>query len=75
MEYPNFNPQYFNTSTLKRPLSFRSVSNLKKAKMDMLIKMTDQPQIEELRKDFAIIDKDWTRMISADELKQALEQS
>ena len=40
----------------------------------MLIIMADQWQIEELRKDFAAIDKDGTRMNSADGLKQALEQ-
>ena len=37
--------------------------------------MKDHLQIEELRKDFTAIDKDGTRMISVDELKQALEQS
>ena len=45
---------------------------MKKAAMNMLIKMADQQQIEELRKDFAAIDKDGTHMISAEELKQAL---
>lgn len=41
----------------------------------MLVKMADQNQIEELRKDFAAIDKDGTHMINADELKEAIKKS
>jgi|TARA_B110001450_G_scaffold236282_1_gene241615 serine/threonine protein kinase len=39
---PDFKPTAFNTSTLKRLQSFRGVSKLKKAAMNMLVKMADQ---------------------------------
>ena len=55
--------------------SFRGVSKLKKAAMNMLVKMADQNSIEELRKDFQEIDKDGTGLINADELKLAIKQS
>lgn len=57
---------------LNRLKSFRGVSKLKKAAMNMLVKMADQNSIEELRKDFQEIDKDGTGLINADELKQAI---
>ena len=38
----------------------------------MLIKMSDQKSIEELRKEFQKIDKDGSGLINADELKQAI---
>jgi hypothetical protein len=41
LENPDFNPQQFNTSTLRRLQSFRGVSKLKKAAMNMLVKMAD----------------------------------
>ena len=41
----------------------------------MLVKMADAEQIEDLRKDFAAIDKDGTHLINADELKQAIKNS
>ena len=37
--------------------------------MNMLVKMADKSQIEELRGDFEKIDKDGTHMITSEELK------
>ena len=61
-----------NKEVLERLQSFRGVSKLKKAAMNMLIKMSDQKSIEELRKEFQKIDKDGSGLINADELKQAI---
>ena len=41
----------------------------------MLVKMADQNQIEELRKEFVQIDKDGTGLINASELKEAIKAS
>jgi len=60
---------------LKRLQSFKGVSKLKKAAMNMLVKMADQNSIEELRLEFVHIDKDRTGLISAAELKQAIKAS
>ena len=43
--------------------------------MNMLVKMADQQQIEELRKEFVQIDKDGTGLINASELKDAIKAS
>lgn len=43
--------------------------------MNMLVKMADQNQIEELRKEFTAIDKDGTGLINANELKEAIKSS
>jgi Ca2+-binding EF-hand superfamily protein len=43
--------------------------------MNMLVKMADQQQIEELRAEFVKLDKDQTGLINADELKEAIKQS
>jgi calcium-dependent protein kinase len=64
-----------NKDVLERLQAFRGVSKLKKAAMNMLVKMADQRQIEELRKDFVAIDKDGTGLINANELKEAIKQS
>ena len=59
-------------NVLSRLQSFKGVSKLKKAAMNMLVKMADQKSIEELREEFTKIDKDGTGLINADELKQAI---
>lgn len=48
---------------------FKGVSVLKKAAMNMLVKMTDREKLKDLKIQFAQIDKDNTGEISADELK------
>jgi len=45
------------------------VSSLKKAAMNVLVKMLDNKEIENLREMFLRIDKDGTGMITAHELK------
>lgn len=64
-----------NVDVLNRLRSFRGVSKLKKAAMNMLVKMADQNQIEELRTEFTKIDKDQTGLISSEELREAIKQS
>lgn len=54
---------------------FKGVSKLKKAAMNMLVKMADQNQIEKLREQFTEIDADGTGLINADELKNAIKKS
>lgn len=58
-----------NRDVLNRLQAFKGVSKLKKAAMNMLVKMADQNQIEDLKKEFTAIDKDGTGLISAAELK------
>lgn len=48
------------------------MSVLKKAAMNMLVKMVDREKIRDLKVQFAEIDKDGTGEISAEELKQAI---
>jgi len=43
--------------------------------MNMLIKMADQQQIEELRQEFVKVDKDGTGLINSEELKEAIKSS
>lgn len=43
--------------------------------MNMLVKMADQNQIEELRTEFVKLDRDKTGLINADELKEAIKSS
>ena len=43
--------------------------------MNILVKMTDQSKIEGLREQFVKIDKDQTGLISANELRTAIQQS
>jgi len=57
---------------LVRLQSFKGVSKLKKAAMNMLVKMADQNAIEDLKNEFHKIDKDRTGLINAEELKSAL---
>lgn len=61
-----------NPETIKRLSKFRGVSKLKKAAMNMLVKMADQNDIEELRNEFHKLDTDGSGMISAEELKEGL---
>jgi calcium-dependent protein kinase len=68
-------PPSLDPSVLNRLKSFKGVSKLKKAAMNMLVKMADQKSIEQLREDFHQIDQDGTGLINADELKQAIKQS
>lgn len=51
------------------------MSKLKKAAMNMLVKMADSKSIKELRKEFEKMDQDRTGLINAKELKLALQQS
>lgn len=57
---------------LKRLQTFKGGSKLKKAAMNMLVKMADQGQIEGLRAQFQEIDVDGTGLINADELRNAI---
>ena len=51
---------------------FKGVSVLKKAAMNMLVKMVDRDKIRDLKAQFSEFDKDKTGEISAEELKQAI---
>ena len=62
-------------SVVDRLTKFKGVSKLKKAAMNMLVKMADQNQIEKLREQFTEIDVDGTGLINADELKLAIKSS
>ena len=59
----------------ERLRDFRGVSKLKKAAMNMLVKMADQNSIEDLQEKFRQIDKDGTGLIAADDLQEALKNS
>lgn len=54
---------------------FRGVSKLKKAAMNMLVKMADQKAIMQLRQEFQKLDQDQTGLINVSELKSAMKQS
>lgn len=58
-----------NREVLGRLGQFKGVSVLKKAAMNMLVKMVDRDKIRDLKVQFAEIDKDKTGEISAEELK------
>jgi len=60
---------------VERLRDFKGVSKLKKAAMNMLVKMADQASIEQLREQFGKIDADGTGLINADELKIAIKES
>jgi Ca2+-binding EF-hand superfamily protein len=51
------------------------VSVLKKAAMNMLVKMVDRDKIRDLKQQFIEVDKDNTGEISAEELKEAIKQA
>ena len=65
----------FDKDVLDRLKEFKGVSKLKKAAMNMLIKMADQEAIEDLREQFYKLDKDRTGMVDAKELKAAIQAS
>ena len=80
LEHPWFkteskNGVLINKNVLGRLQNFKGVSKLKKAAMNMLVKMTDQKQIDSLREEFEQIDADKTGMISAEELKMYVAKS
>lgn len=58
-----------NNTVLQRLKDFKGKSKLKKAAMNMLVKMADQKQIEQLRANFEDIDIDGTGLINAEEIK------
>lgn len=60
---------------LQKLREYRGVSALKKAAMNILVKMADSKDIEHLREMFTKIDKDGTGFISAKELKEALNEA
>ena len=43
--------------------------------MNVLVKMLNEKEIEDLRKQFAVMDKDQTGMINIEELEQAMKES
>lgn len=55
--------------------AYRGVSALKKAAMNILVKMADNKDIEHLREVFMSVDKDGTGFIHAKQLKDALVES
>lgn len=54
--------------------SFRGVSTFKKAVMNLLVKMATEEEMEPLRAQFQIIDKDGTGLIEASELKEIIKK-
>ena len=54
---------------------YKGVSTLKKAALNLLVKMVDSKEIEKLRAAFVKIDKDQTGMINKDELYEAMKNS
>lgn len=52
--------------------NYRGVSALKKAALNMLVKMLDSKEIENVREQFLKIDTDGTGMISVQELTNAM---
>lgn len=65
----------FDVNVLLRLREYKGVSKLKQAATNMLVKMANKSQIENLKKDFEAIDKDGTHMITPEELKQAIKKS
>lgn len=60
---------------LERLRHYRGVSTLKKAAMNLLVKMVDYKEIEHLREMFMRMDKDQTGDITATELREALNEA
>jgi calcium-dependent protein kinase len=60
---------------LERLRQYRGVSTLKKAAMNLLVKMADNKDIEQLRNMFMRMDKDNTGDITAIELREALNEA
>ena len=57
------------SSIFQRMKEYKGVSTLKKAAMNILVKMADNKDIEKLREAFIAMDLDSTGDIRADELK------
>ena len=62
-------------SLLKKLKLFKGQSKLKRAAMNMMVKMSDSGAINKLRTEFEKFDKDKNGTIDADELKQAFSSS
>lgn len=60
---------------LDRLKSFKGASKLKKAAMNMLVKMTDFREFEKLGEQFQQLDKDKSGMLNAWELRAAIVES
>lgn len=60
---------------LERLRQYRGVSTLKKAAMNLLVKMADNKEIEHLREMFMRMDKDHTGDITESELREALNEA
>lgn len=60
---------------LERLRQYRGVSTLKKAAMNLLVKMADNKEIEHLREMFMRMDKDQTGDITESELREALNEA
>jgi calcium-dependent protein kinase len=69
-EVDKLDPQILNSLR-----DYKGVSTLKKAAMNVLVKMLDTKEIKKLRDAFMLLDKDGTGMISFTELKQAIKES
>jgi len=57
---------------LNRLKSFKGVSTLRKAALNMMVKMIDDRELENLREQFREIDEDGTGLIKASELAAVL---
>jgi len=57
---------------LNRLKSFKGVSTLRKAALNMMVKMIDDSELEDLKEKFREIDEDGTGMIKAHELANVL---
>ena len=62
-------------AVIDRLKSFKGASKLKRAAMNMLVKMADQEEIEKLGAQFQQLDKDKTGMLNAWELRAAIVES
>jgi calcium-dependent protein kinase len=63
------------TNVLNSLNKYKGTSKLKKAAMNVLVKMLKPKEIEHLREEFQKIDTDCSGIITADELDQALKAS
>ena len=62
-------------NVIERLQNFKGASKLKRAAMNMLVKMADQKEIEKLGAQFQKLDKDKTGMLNAWELRAAIQES
>lgn len=59
---------------VKRLLKYKGESTIKRAGMNMLVKMLSEGEVKDLRKQFEAIDKDGTGMIHSSELAAVLQK-